>query len=342
MAALNATMPTLWDLAKALDPDGNTADIVEILNQTNEVLDDAVWLPGNETTGHQVNIRAGIPASTWTKLGQGIQANKSTLTAVHFNTARQEGMSEVDDRLLDLANDPKGYRLQEDAAHLEGFSQALATKLFYGNDQLTPEEFTGFSAYYSTRVTANAQSAYNVIHGGSSDTDNGSIWLIGWSPTKIHCIVPKNTMAGIQTEDFGRQVIEDVTGSQVGGTNGGGRMVVWRTLYRQYAGLVVRDWRYAVRIANIDKSNLTKDAATGADLSDLMFQALRKIPSLSACRPVFYMSRDMATMLARQQANLVKNSTLTTDFVGGKVVDFFNKIPVRRVDVLAADEALVV
>lgn len=342
MAALNNTLPTLLDLAKSLDPNGNSAEIVEILNQRNEILDDAVWLQGNETTGHQVNIRAGIPAPTWTKLGMGIQPNKSTLTAVHFNTARQEALSEVDDRLLDLAADPKAYRLQEDAAHLEGMNQQFATKLFYGNDQLTPEEFTGLAAYYSTRNTTNAQSAFNVIHGGGSGNDNGSIWLIAWGPQTVHCVVPKNVSAGIKSEDFGRQWIEDVTGSQVGGTNGGGRMVVWRTRYQQYAGLVVRDWRYAVRIANIDKSDLTKDASSGADLSDLMFQGMRKLPNMVASRPAFYMSRDMATMLARQQANLVKNSTLTTDFVGGKVVDYFNRIPVRRVDVLAADEALVV
>jgi hypothetical protein len=35
-STLSVTNPTLLDLAKTLDPDGKVADIVEILNQTNE------------------------------------------------------------------------------------------------------------------------------------------------------------------------------------------------------------------------------------------------------------------------------------------------------------------
>ena len=37
MATLSVTNPTLADLAKVTDPDGSIADVVEILNQTNEI-----------------------------------------------------------------------------------------------------------------------------------------------------------------------------------------------------------------------------------------------------------------------------------------------------------------
>ena len=136
------------------------------------------------------------------------------------------------------------------------------------------------------------------------------------------------------TEDKGQVTIEDVDGS-------GGRMEAYRSHYRWDAGLSVRDWRYVVRIPNIDKSLLVKDAASGADLPDLMYQAMRRVPNLSAGRPAFYMSRDMLTFLGRQTANLTSGSTLTMENVGGKFVESFHGVPVRRVDALSADEALV-
>jgi hypothetical protein len=53
------------------------------------------------------------------------------------------------------------------------------------------------------------------------------------------------------------------------------------------------------------------------------------------------MSRDTATWLGRQTANLTANSTLSMDSVGGKFVERFKGVPVRRVDALAADIAVV-
>jgi len=121
----------------------------------------------------------------------------------------------------------------------------------------------------------------------------------------------------------------------------GGRMEAYRTHYRWDAGLSVRDWRYIVRIPNIEKSALTKAASAGADLIDLMTQAIEMIPSLSMGRPVFYCSRTIRSFLRRQIMNKTVNSTLSMDSVAGKKVVTFDGIPVRRCDALAADEALV-
>ena len=121
-----------------------------------------------------------------------------------------------------------------------------------------------------------------------------------------------------------------------------GRMQAYRTHYRWDAGLCVRDWRYVVRIANIDKSNLTKDASSSsADLPDLMFQAMTQIPNLSLGRAAWYMSRNTMSFVRRQCTAATSSSTLTIDNVGGKMVTNFSGIPLRRCDSLSADEALV-
>jgi hypothetical protein len=207
----------------------------------------------------------------------------------------------------------------------------LATALFYESEALNPERITGFAPRYNSLSAVNAE---NIIVGGGVGADNTSIWLVCWSPNTVHGIVPKGSIAGMQVNDKGQVTIENVDGA-------GGRMEAYRTHYRLDTGLCLRDWRYVVRICNIDKSALTKDASAGADLIDLMVQAIELIPNLNMGRPVFYCSRTIRSFLRRQIASRTINATITMETVAGRRVVAFDGIPVRRVDALAADEALV-
>ncbi len=332
MAALSVTNPTLADVAKRLDPDGKIDTIVEILNETNEILEDATMLEGNLPTGHRTTIRTGLPAPTWRKLYGGVQPTKSTTAQVTDNTGMLEAYAEVDKALADLNGNTAAFRLSEDRAHLEGMNQEYVDTLFFGDESTAPEEFTGLAPRYNSTSASNGE---NVISGGGSGSDNTSIWLIVWGPNTVHGIYPKGSVAGLTMTDKGQVTIEDVDGS-------GGRMEAYRTHYRWDCGLTVRDWRYAVRIANIDKSNLTKDVSgSSADLTDLMAQAVEMIPSLGMGRPAFYCSRTIKSFLRRQIASKVSSSTLTMEQVGGKHIVTYDGIPVRRTDSLAPDEAAV-
>lgn len=339
MAALTATNPTLLDFAKRTDPDGKIATIVEILNENNEVLTDMSWVEGNLPTGHRTTVRTGLPSSTWRKLYGFVQPSKSTTAQITDNTGMLEAYAEVDKALADLNGNTAEFRLQENRAFLESMSQTMAHTLFYGNEATTPEAFTGLSPRYNSLT--GAENSVNVLNASGSN-ELASIWLVVWGPSTMHGIVPKNSKAGFQMEDKGVQTITDATGLSPG------RMEAYVTHYRWDAGLTVRDWRYAVRIANIDKGDLTREYvdgafATGANLADLMFQAMRKIPNLSAGRPVFYMSRDMATWVARQRAAMGQwNYVTDMNVVGAQPwTENFQGIPIRRVDALSADEAAV-
>lgn len=331
MTTLATKWPNLLDLAKASDPDGKIATIVEILNETNEILDDMVWMEGNLPTGHRSTIRTGIPEPTWRKLYGGVQPTKGTTRQVTDSCGMMEAYAEVDKALADLNGNTSEFRLIEDAAHIEGMSQSLADSLFFASETTEPEKFTGLAPRYNSLSASNAE---NIIVGGGNSTDNTSIWLVVWGPQTCHGIIPKGSKAGLQMNDKGQVTIENVDGA-------GGRMEAYRTHYRMDAGLTLRDWRYVVRIPNIDKSSLTADASSGADLVDLMTQAIERVPSLTLGRPVFYMSRNTRTFLRRQLVAKVKQSTLTMDMVAGKRVIAFDEIPVKRCDSLAADEALV-
>lgn len=332
MATLTAQNPTLLDRAQASDPDGSVGAVVELLHQTNEILQDMTFMEGNLPTGHRSIVRTGLPPSTWRRLGGGVMPGKAQRAQMTDTCGMLEAYNEVDVALADLNGDTAAFRAQEAVAQIESMGQELAETLIYGNIAVAPEKFEGLATRYSD--LSGPANADNIIDGEGSGTDNGSIWLVVWGPNTCHGIVPKGSQTGLQVTDKGRMTIQNADGS---------RMEAYITHFRMDVGLTLRDWRYVVRICNIDKSALTSDAASGANLPELMFQALERVPSLSMGRPVFYMSRDMRTKFRQQYALLTKNSTLTKSDVGGDatVMDL-NGVPIRRCDALAADEARVV
>lgn len=332
MATRTNTNPTLMDFAQALDPDGSVAAVVELLNQTNEMLADMSWVEGNLPTGHRHTVRTGLPSPTWRKLYGGVQPTKSRREQVTDNCGMLEDYAEVDKALADLNGNTSEFRLSEARAHIEGMSQALQETVIYGDVSANPERFEGLASRYNS---LSAENADNIIDAQGSGTDNRSIWLVVWGPETCHGIIPKGSQAGIQVNDKGQVTIEDVDGN-------GGRMEAYRTHFRLDSGLTVRDWRYVVRIANIDISDLNSDASgSSANLPDLMFEAMELIPSMGMGRPAFYMSRDVRTKFRQQLANATKQATLTTENVGGVKSTMFNEVPIRRCDKLAVDEAQV-
>lgn len=331
MAALAATNPTLLDLARRSNPDGTIADVVELLNETNEILADMTFMEGNLPTGHRTTVRTGIPEPTWRKLYGGVQPTKSTTAQVTDNCGMLEAYAEIDKALADLNGNTASWRLSEERPHVEGMSQTMAETIFYGDETVYPERFTGLAPRYNRRSGFNA--AENVLHGGGAGADNASIWLCVWGPNTGHGIVPKGSTAGIQMEDKGQVTIENADGS-------GGRMEAYRSHYRWDAGLTIRDWRYFVRICNIDRSELNAAiSGSSANLSSLMFDAIERIPNLGMGRPVFYMDRGIKSMFRKQLATLKDN--VTTEEVAGVRVDMWQGISLRRCDALSANEALV-
>ena len=237
MATLSTNNPTLADLAKRTDPDGKIDSIVELLSETNECLQDMTFMEGNLPTGHRTTIRSGLPSATWRKLNYGVQPSKSTTVQVTDSCGMLEAYAEVDKALADLNGNSATFRLSEDRAFLESMNQTMANTLFYG-DTGTTHRNLGLSARYSSTA---AESGDNIVLGGSG-SDNTSIWLVVWGPNTCHGIVPKGT-AGLQHCDLGQVTLDDAAG---------GRYEGYRTHYKWDVGLTLRDWRYAVRIANVD------------------------------------------------------------------------------------------
>jgi hypothetical protein len=329
MALLPVSNPTMADVAKRLDPDGKIDTIVELLESTNEVLTDLTVMEGNLPTGHRTTVRTGLPEATFRRMYGGVQPGRSTTAQITDNCGMLEAYAEIDKALADLNGNEAAFRLSEDSAHIEGMSQKMATTLFYGNEGVTPEAFTGLTPRFNS---LSAQNADNIINAAGAGSDNTSIWLCVWGPNTGHGIYPKGSKAGLKMEDKGQVTIENVDGA-------GGRMEGYRTHYRWDLGLCVRDWRYFVRIANIDVSDLNTIANT-KNLINWMVMAAERIPSFGKGRAAFYVNRTIREKLRLGILERVA-SNLAGEPVPGKRVMTFDDIPVRRTDALINAEAVV-
>ena len=143
MATLGSNVLTLADWAKRLDPDGKVQDIVELLSQTNEVLDDKLFMEGNLPTGHRTTVRTGLPTVAWKLLNQGVTTSKSTTAQIDEQCGHLQAWSEIDKDLAELNGNKAEFRLSEAQAFVEAMNQEMASTLFYGNASTAPEEFTG-------------------------------------------------------------------------------------------------------------------------------------------------------------------------------------------------------
>lgn len=330
MSALKATNPTLIDVARRTDPDGKIATIVELLNQSNDVLTDMSWVEGNLETGNKTTVRTGIPVPTWRKLYGGVQPTKSTTAQVQDSCGMLEAYAEIDKALADLNGNTAAFRLSEDSAIIEGMSQELAQTLFYGNEGSEPEAFTGLAPRYNSLSAQNADNIVNAA--GDNASSNTSIWLCVWGPQTGFGIYPKGSSGGLKMTDKGQVTIENVDGS-------GGRMEGYRTHYRLEAGLTIRDWRYFVRVANIKISDLATVSNT-KNLINWMVQASERIPSFGKGRACWYVNRTIREKLRLGILERVANN-LSWETVEGRRVMTFDDIPVRRTDAIVNNESLV-
>ena len=217
-------------------------------------------------------------------------------------------------------------------------TQQQAETLFYGTVS-NPEEYVGFTARYDDLSAPNAQ---NILDAGGTGSDNSSIWLVGWGDRTTFGVFPKGSQAGLSHRDLGEIDAFDANND---------RFRAFADEYKWKNGLVVKDWRYTVRIANIDIPELELQTGSQADTAataiiKLMSRSIDRLPSLSNVRTSFYMNRTTVSLL-RVAALDKSNNAITIeeglDQFGKNIFTMrFLGIPIRLVDRLLETEARVV
>lgn len=336
MATLASSNLTLLDWAKRMNPQGSVeVNIAELLSQQNAILTDAVFQPTNEPTAHRVIIRTGLPTVYYRSINQGTPSSKSTTAPVKESVSLLEGRSTVDMKELSLAKDKPALLLSESRPFIEAMNQRQAADMFYGNPAVDQRQYLGLASRYSSLSAGNAA---NILNAGGSASNNTSVWLVGWGDETVFCLYPQGSQAGLRQRALGEQRVTDGSGNAY---------QAMETLYEWDHGLVVKDWRFAVRIANINTANLVAETSA-ADLIKLMSRAIDRIPMSGMARCVFYANRTVFSMLRVQSMNKSQNAIVWSQALNemgapipGKFELIFQGIPVRLVDQLTNGESTV-
>lgn len=345
MAVIGSGVATLVDVLKEMAPDGSQLDTAEVLTQHTEILQDMTWMEGNLVTGHRDSVRTALPVPSFRALNEGVPVTKGGTTPIEETCALLEDFSQCDRELAILSGNVNNFRLKQAKPHMIGFAHKMAQQVFYGNASADPKSFTGLAPRYNTLQTSVSQTAANVINAGGTGSALRSIWLVAWSEDTITGLFPKGTKGGLLHEDAtspaqgggpgdgfpAGQALQDANGNLYMG---------YRDHWLWRCGMMVKDWRYAVRIANIDPTALTFNSATGANLQNLMIRATELIEGTEGVRVAFYMPRVVRSFL-RQQLVEKKNAFLSLSEQGKASTLMFDDIPIRRTDALNVNETQV-
>lgn len=333
MATIGQTYPQLIDLHKSTMP----GQVIELLNQYNPILDDAIATQANMGSVHRHMIRTGLPSGAWGRLYQGVPQSKATMQQVDDTTGFYEQMSGIDTRLLKLSKDPAKARLNAASAHIESMSQEMATGVFYHDTATAPEKFKGLAPRYSAFGARNATDASRqVIDAGGRNNANTSIWFVTWSDFATTLLYPENTSAGVSHEDKGEQRVTDEKGNPY---------FVKEDYWVWHIGMAVMDWRYNARIANIDVEAML---AGDTNLYELLVSGYYRLHSrrrdARQSRIAIYANGGVLEALdklaAAQGGNGVNSALrLTPKEIEGKEVLTWRGIPIRECDALLNTEA---
>jgi len=323
--------PNLNDVLRMQDPTGKIrpATFGRILTQELPMLEDMPMIPTNRIDTHLMTLDQALPTPTYRRIYTGVEPSKGQKTQVEESCGHLEDMCRIDELVVDPLDDPKAVIASENMDFMEGFAQKWGTDIIYSDTAVNPDQPLGIAPRYDVLGTPTGKpTANNYLNqvlnaGGTTANIQTSMYLIGWGPRTVFGLYPRNTAAGLVVRDKGKIQVTDAT-----------QKTYWAyaTQYLQDWGFAVKDWRYIVRIANIESTASTFDYTK-------LIQAVNAIPSLSKCRPVFYCNRTTRTLLDIVAAAKT-NVFWPVKSVFGEEVLSFRGIPIRTHDSIVNTEAV--
>ncbi len=318
---------TLGEWGQFFDKNGKANRIIELMDQSNSILDDVKFMEANGLDGHTTTIRNGLPEVYWRRLYKGIPPSKSKISQVKDACGMLEARSEIDVKMLELHEPQKNaYRASEAKAFMESMRQKLATTFIYGNLDSNPDGFHGLDPRYAHK------NAPQVIDAGGAAADKcTSIWGIVWGENEVHGIFPKGSKGGLKHKSLPEHDVYDVDGNAYLSV---GDLFTWNV------GLTVRDWRCVVRVCNIDTTKLALEKGqTGfVDLHRLTIKAKNMVPPEKRTRLIWYANQDIMTALETQSSDSGSVKLVYGDLFRSKNVPYIHGCPVRQLAAILSTE----
>lgn len=305
---------SLLEQQKRINPDGTQARIVEVLNRGGGgLMQDAPWLPSNDTFTNKTVQRASLPTGSRRQLNQRVSSSVSRVTERNDVIENIEDFFSPDTLYIDSQPNPMQALAMESDAFIEGLGQTALSDILYGDADADPDRMHGLAARLGT------VDGRFVFDGGGTGSDVTSIYVVTWDPMMCHLMYPKNMAAnlGVQMEDLGKETSETT----------GGLMRVYRQHFMIRMGLVVRHPRAIGRYANIEVTG-TSNLFDEDNLIKLTSFIKRGPGTRIYCNDSIAAQMQIA---AKDKTNI--NYTLDGgQGLSGEPLIRFNGIPVRVID----------
>lgn len=334
MAISGRVYRTLLDVAKSTNPDGSHAKIAELLTITNTMLEDLPYVEANGIISHRSTMRTGLPTSQTRRINQGVTPGNSDKEQQTDIVAEILQYAETDVSLVNSAKDATQFRFDEDKPQIMAMAQNIQRMGIYGNTVTAPDEFLGLAPRYGA-ISGSPRNARNIIDAGGVTANNTSLWFVVPDPQVVHFIYNPNDVAGIHQMDKGVQTVFPTSG---------GQFEAYQTVYKWVGGMVLRDWRYVVRVCNIDVAALAGAGGagyTGADITNLLVGAYNLVENMMYGEPLIYANRTVIAALDKLATSKANNAFRPGEWFG-KPATMFRNSPIRLCDSILNTEARIV
>ncbi len=316
---------TFRELSNRLAPgDQDLAEIIEVMEEDNEMLLDIPWFQANQILSEKFPRRTSLPTGRFRKAYQGVPTKTSTTQVVVEPVALLESLSDIDEDEVDNAPDPMGYRRLEDISFVSGLSQQLADAYLESEQSGDPEKFDGL------KIRLNDLDQTNVIDGGNSG--GTSIYIVNWGRRRTHGIYPA---AAANRGILGLQMIDKDKVDKLDDDEN--TYHVYRTQFKWWTGLAVKDELTTARYANINATIKGTNSFNEDLLIELLNRCHMKGPSVR-----IYVNDEIKTQMEirlKDKGNV--NFSQTEGLAGVPVLRFGTRGIIRQLDAIKTDESTV-
>lgn len=323
---------SLLDIGQLIGPKGEfMRDVVDTLATSSHFSEDGVWTESN-AFGKHVTPRWNSEVTGEDRIAnRGIPAAKGSIGHIEDSISFIESASIVDDFVI--RHVPEGNkqfaRSEYDVAHARGLGKTQRTYSIYGDNGANANQPNGLA------TRRNALGTYCLDGSGTSPGGKrSSLYLVGWDAKMgVHHIYPQGSQVGISMTDMGQQVLIDPDNTDVNRL-----LPLWVSWFYMDFGLVVRDEKSLVRIANVPV-----DSVTDADYKkvfSLLNSAMRAM-NLPKEQIRIYGNDEGLAFMDNMSIRIPNMNIKPVEIQGKTFWDAYNGAPLRNCDEITSAETAV-
>ena len=230
--------------------DGQLQAEVNVLVQTNDILQDMPVRESELENGEEFDITTTLPQPYLLTWGEGRAATKGQVQHGSEGVAWFGNQLRIDKEILANKSYAQQFLKNEETKFLEAMWQSLAEMVFYGSTADEPKEFDGLNIRYDSIVADEV-----IDNGGTAASNLTDIWLIQWDLYDCCMLFPKGSKGGVSREQMPDVALSTQTDADNAVPDSQKKIADFmRVNFDWRGGLFIKDRRRVKRITNIHQT----------------------------------------------------------------------------------------